>query len=260
VTASNGTNQDSKNKTSVVEAHLPVHLAIIMDGNGRWAGKRLLPRIEGHRAGAKTVRRVVEECRRLGIRYLTLFTFSTENWNRPRDEVNSLMKLFQHFLASELDNLKKNGVRLRAMGDVERLPAAVLKALKEGEEATSETFQMELILAVSYGGRQEIVSATRKIAAQVANGEISTEDINEEALRANLYLPDVPDPDLLIRTSHENRISNFMLWQLAYSEIVVTPALWPDFSLDELHSCLQEYSLRQRRFGLTEEQLLAVSD
>jgi len=255
VTATNGARPIKHIKASEESnSALPAHIAIIMDGNGRWAKNRFLPRIEGHRAGAKTVRRIVEECRRLGVRHLTLFAFSTENWNRPRDEVQSLMKLFQHFLKAELSNLSEHGIRLRAMGDLHRLPETVLSLLKDSEEKTASKSEMELILAVSYGGRQEIVTAARELATAVEKGEITSKEITVDSFRSRLYLPDVPDPDLLIRTSDENRISNFMLWQLAYSEIVVTSALWPDFSLDEFHSCLQQYASRQRRFGLTAEQ------
>lgn len=234
---------------------LPRHLAIIMDGNGRWAKRRFLPRIEGHRHGAKSVRMVVEECRRLGIRYLTLFAFSTENWRRPQDEVGGLMQLFLHYLESELQLLLTNGIRLRALGDVERLPAAVREVLRRNEERTAHLHELDLILAVSYGGRDELVQATRKIGRRIAAGELSPDQITEELFGQHLYLPDVPDPDLLIRSSDETRISNFLLWQLAYAEIVVSPVLWPDFTRDELHRCLQVFAGRSRRFGLTQEQL-----
>lgn len=234
---------------------LPRHVAVIMDGNGRWAKARHLPRVEGHRQGARTVREIVEESRRLGIRYLTLFAFSTENWQRPEDEVSALMKLFLRFLESELETLLKNGIRLRAIGDLNRLPEAVRALLDRSQENTKQMQGMDLILAVSYGAREEIVHATRKISEAVLAGQIKPSEINEALIAKNLYAPEVPDPDLLIRTSNESRISNFLLWQLAYAEIVVTSALWPEFSVADYHNCLNEYRRRDRRFGLTSEQI-----
>jgi undecaprenyl diphosphate synthase len=237
-----------------VPAVLPRHLAIIMDGNGRWAKKRFLPRLEGHRNGAKTVRMVVEEARRLGIRHLTLFAFSTENWRRPEEEVGGLMHLFVQHLESELSLLLKNDIRLRAMGNLSRLPAAVRDLLARNEERTKDLNGMDLILAVSYGGRDELVQGVRKLGKAIQAGELDPESITEETVSRSLYLPDLPDPDLLIRTSDETRISNFLLWQLAYSEIVVSPQLWPDFSRDEFYRCLHVFAGRNRRFGLTQEQ------
>ena len=234
---------------------VPRHIAIIMDGNGRWAKRRFLPRIEGPRNGAKSVRAVVEECRRLGVRYLTLFAFSTENWRRPQEEVGGLMGLFVQYLEGELELLLKHDIRLRAMGDLARLPQAVREILERNEQRTKDLTGMELILAVSYGGRDELVQAVKKIGRGIKAGEINPEDITEESFSKALYLPDVPDPDLLIRTSDETRISNFLLWQLAYSEIVVSPVLWPDFSRDEFHRCLNVFAGRNRRFGLTQEQI-----
>ncbi len=240
---------------SVAHTDVPRHVAIIMDGNGRWARGRFLPRVEGHRAGAKSVRMIVEECRRLGIRYLTLFAFSTENWNRPQEEVTGLMKLFVAYLESELELLLKNGVRLRAIGSLDRLPPSVREILRRNEERTKDLDGLDLILAVSYGGREEILHAARVLAQRTRDGELDPANISEADLAGALYAPDVPDPDLLIRTSDEYRISNFLLWQLAYSEIVVTPVLWPDFSKDEFHRCLEEFRGRERRFGLTADQL-----
>jgi undecaprenyl diphosphate synthase len=234
---------------------VPQHLAVIMDGNGRWARKRFLPRIEGHRNGAKTVRMVVEEARRLGIRYLTLFAFSTENWRRPEEEVGGLMHLFVQHLESELELLLKNDIRLRAMGNLTRLPAPVRELLQRNEERTKNLTGMDLIIAVSYGGRDELVQAMRAIGGRIQRGEIGPESVSEETITQSLYLPDVPDPDLLIRTSDETRISNFLLWQLAYAEIVVSPQLWPEFSRDELYRCLHVFAGRNRRFGLTGEQV-----
>jgi len=234
---------------------IPRHVAVIMDGNGRWAKARYLPRVEGHRAGARSVRLVVEESRRAGVRYLTLFSFSSENWLRPAAEVARLMNLFAHYLESEAVELKKNGVRLRAIGDLERLPADVQQALASAISTTEAGSSLDLVLAVSYGGRDELVQAARRLARQVKEGRLGWEDISAENLRANFYAPDLPDVDLLIRTSGECRVSNFLLWQLAYAEIVISPVLWPDFSRAEFWRCLKEYETRSRRFGLTEEQL-----
>lgn len=234
---------------------VPRHIAIIMDGNGRWAKNRFLPRIEGHRNGARSVRMVVEEARRLGVRYLTLFAFSTENWQRPEEEVGGLMSLFVRHLESELDLLLKNDIRLRAMGNLARLPQGVRELLERNEEKTKSLTGMDLILAVSYGGRDEIVQAVKKIGRGIKAGTIDPEAVTEETVTGALYLPDVPSPELLIRTSDETRISNFLLWQLAYSEIVVTPVLWPDFTCDEFHRCLHVFAGRNRRFGKTQEQI-----
>jgi undecaprenyl diphosphate synthase len=198
---------------------------------------------------------VVEEARRSGVRYLTLYAFSSENWSRPETEVKALMKLFERYLESELETLLKNGVRLRAIGDIDRLPPFVQKVLTRRQEETQEMDGMDLILAVSYGGRDEIVRGIRKIAERVNSGEIAPEEIDIATVSQSLDAPDVPDPDLLIRTSSENRISNFLLWQIAYSEICVVPELWPDFSVECFHRCLQDYSARVRRFGLTDQQL-----
>lgn len=233
---------------------VPQHVAIIMDGNGRWAKFRRLPRVEGHRAGVKTVRMVVEESRRIGVRYLTLFAFSTENWNRPKDEVSSLMGLFASYLRSELAELMQNGIRLRAIGDLERLPGQVRDALYAAQEQSRDRNGMDLILAVSYGGRAEIVGAARKICEKVVAGALQLSSIDENAFQQHLFASDIPDPDLLIRTSDVSRISNFLLWQLAYAEIVVSPLLWPDFSKEEFLRCIREFSLRERRFGLTADQ------
>jgi len=235
---------------------IPAHVALIMDGNGRWAQARHLPRVEGHRAGAKTVRMIVEESRRIGIRYVTLFAFSSENWGRPEGEVSALMKLFAQYLDSELDLLLRNGIRLRAIGDLNRLPPAVRESLERNQERTKAERGMDLILAVSYGSRQEIAEAVKTIASKVLSGELKVDDICPKTIAESLYAPDVPDPDLLIRTSRENRISNFLLWQLAYSEIVVSPLYWPEFSKEEFGRCLDEYASRDRRFGLTKEQRL----
>lgn len=248
-------NGHSASLGALVTDKLPKHVAIVMDGNGRWAKRRFLPRVEGHRAGAKSVRMVVEESRRLGIRYLTLFAFSTENWQRPGEEVSALMKLFAQYLESELELMLRHDVRLRAIGDLSRLPQPVRESLERNMARTASAQGMDLILAISYGGREELVNACRGIAQQVASGNLELAQISAEHVRAALYAPDIPDPDLLIRTSDEFRISNFLLWQLAYSEIVVTPVLWPDFDQNEYHRCLHNYAARERRFGLTDEQV-----
>jgi undecaprenyl diphosphate synthase len=197
---------------------------------------------------------IVEECRRIGVRYLTLFAFSTENWGRPEDEVGGLMKLFVQYLEGEVELLLKNEVRLRAMGDLGRLSSSVREALARCEERTKHLDGMDLIIAVSYGGRGELVHAVQKIAESVKSGSLQPQDITDDLIGQSLYMPDLPNPDLLIRTSNEHRISNFLLWQLAYSEIVVSPLLWPDFSRDEFHRCLHVFAGRNRRFGLTQEQ------
>lgn len=234
---------------------VPNHIAIIMDGNGRWATGRGLPRLEGHRAGAKSVRKVVEESRKLGVKYLTLFSFSTENWNRSADEVGGLMKLFRRYLDSELGKLLDNGIRLRAVGDLGRLPGFVQEALQRDIEKTSCNEEMNLILAVSYGGREEIVHAARELARDAVAGKLDPDKIDSKMLSERLWTGDIPDPDLLIRTSGELRISNFLLWQLAYSEMVITDQFWPEFSEQSLRECIAEYNSRERRFGLTTEQV-----
>jgi undecaprenyl diphosphate synthase len=234
---------------------LPKHVAIIMDGNGRWAKARYLPRVEGHRAGAKTVREIVTESRKLGIKYLTLFAFSTENWYRPGEEVSALMKLFLHYLESEADTLAKNDIQLIVIGDKSKLPQSVLAAMERCCKKTEHCTAMRLVLAISYGSRNEIANAAKIIAAECVKGNLKVDDINEVLFSDYLYTKEIPDPDLLIRTSGETRISNFLLWQLAYSEIVVSQVLWPDFDVDEYKKCLNEFSNRTRRFGLTEEQI-----
>ncbi len=230
-----------------------------MDGNGRWASNRGLARIEGHRAGAISVRKIVEECRRQGIRYLTLFSFSSENWKREPSEVEGLMSLFKQYLDSELEGLLENGIRLRALGDLEKLPPSVRESLHRDLKETdkSQDVGLDLILAVSYGARDEIVSAARKLATLTKEGKISPEDITQDLFRSALWTNEIPDPDLLIRTSGEMRISNFLLYQLAYTEIVVAPELWPDFHEESFLRCLEEYKRRERRYGLSSEQLAA---
>ena len=224
------------------------HIAFIMDGNGRWAQARGLPRTEGHRAGAETVRRVLGYCRDAGIRYLTLYAFSVENWKRPKEEVETLMHLLVAYLASEEKTFHENQVRIRYMGRKRDLPAEVREALDRVEAATA-AYERQLILCLSYGGRTEITHAAQEIARQVARGELDPETITEETLARNLYLPDVPDPDLIVRTSGEMRLSNFLLWQASYAELYVTPVLWPDFGEADFQAALDAFSRRDRRYG-----------
>ena len=220
-----------------------------MDGNGRWAQARGLPRSKGHEAGADSVRQILRSCVKFGIRYLTLYAFSVENWKRPPEEVSGLMSLLRSFLAKYEDALHENRTRLRVLGRRSDLPLLVNQALQHVEKATAGYTDHTLILALSYGGRTEIASAARAIAEKVKSGELSPADITEETVSANLYLPDVPDPDLIIRTSGELRLSNFLLWQCAYSELYVTPVLWPDFREAEFAAALEAFSHRKRRFG-----------
>jgi undecaprenyl diphosphate synthase len=233
----------------------PRHVAIIMDGNGRWARRRLLPRLEGHRQGAKSVRRAVEFCRSNGIEYLTLYAFSTENWQRPQGEVSGLMKLLSQFLDSELDELHSHGIRFQVIGQLHRLSAPLAAKITSGIERTRDNRAMTLNVALSYGGRQEIVAAARKIATAVKSGELSEEAVNENLFSDYLDTAGTPDPDLLIRTGGETRISNFLLWQSAYAELYFTPVLWPDFDESEFMKAIEEYKSRQRRFGRTSEQI-----
>jgi undecaprenyl diphosphate synthase len=228
---------------------LPVHIAMIMDGNGRWAKKRLLNRINGHEKGAETVRTVVRTCRQLGIPYLTLYAFSTENWQRPKAEIEALMVILKKFLQAELSEMMENNIRLRAIGQVERLPTAVRQELDDTMAATGGNTGMSLILALSYGGRAEIVRMVQEIAEKIRNGRVEPQAVTAEMIADHLYTRGIPDPDLLIRTSGEMRISNFLLWQIAYTEIFVTPTLWPDFSEDELLQILKDFQNRERRFG-----------
>lgn len=224
------------------------HLAIIMDGNGRWAKARGLPRSEGHRAGGETVRRVLGFCRDAGIRYLTLYAFSVENWKRPKEEVDALMGLLVSYLAGEESMLHRHQVRLRIMGQRDDLPAEVQRALARVEAAT-ERYERQLILCLSYGGRREIVSAAKKLAQAAIEGKLDPEAIDEDVFAGQLYLPDVPDPDLIVRTSGEMRLSNFLLWQASYAELYVTPVLWPDFDKADFEAALASFGKRERRYG-----------
>ena len=224
------------------------HLAIIMDGNGRWAKARGLPRSEGHRAGGETVRRVLGFCRDAGIRYLTLYAFSVENWKRPKEEVDALMGLLVSYLAGEESMLHRHQVRLRIMGQRDDLPAEVQAALNHVESVTAH-YERQLILCLSYGGRREIVSAAKKLAQAVAEGKLDPASIDEDVFATQLYLPDVPDPDLIVRTSGEMRLSNFLLWQASYAELYVTPVLWPDFDKADFDAALASFGKRERRYG-----------
>ena len=230
---------------------LPGHIAIIMDGNGRWAQKRLLNRIQGHRKGIDVARDTVEFCRETGIRYLTLYAFSRENWNRPVLEVKALMKLLEIYLKDELPSLLKNNIRFRAIGNIRELPKGVRRVVEETERATGGNDGMVLQLALSYSGREELVGAAKALAEEVANGTLKCDEISEETFAGRLYTAGIPDPDLLIRTSGEMRVSNFLLWQLAYTEIYVTDVLWPDFTREDMIEALVNFQKRERRFGLT---------
>lgn len=220
-----------------------------MDGNGRWAKLRNLPRVEGHRHGVESVRAVVKAAGEVGIKYLTLYAFSVENWNRPQDEVDTLMKYLARYLKTETEELQKNNVKLDVIGQIYRLPEFVQTQLKKTQAALAKNNGLTLILALSYGGRTEIVDAVRKIAAKVKQGLIEPEEINAQVFAQHLYTANYPDPDLLIRTSGELRISNFLLWQISYTELVVTPTLWPDFRKADFFAALEEYARRHRRFG-----------
>jgi len=226
-----------------------------MDGNGRWAQARGLSRVQGHRTGKDSVREVVETAREIGIEYLTLYAFSSENWQRPRREVDALMRLLRRYLRTEVDKMMRHEIRLRAIGNLDRLPDEVLAELRSVEERTRDNERMTVLLAVSYGGREEIVRAVRELATRVNNGELDAEAIEESHVDDALMTAGIPDPDLLIRTSGEMRISNFLLWQLAYTELFMTETLWPDFRRDEFLEAIEHYKTRQRRFGKTGAQL-----
>lgn len=234
---------------------IPMHIAIIMDGNGRWAKRRGLPRVSGHREGVKSVRDVVEACAQLGVKYLTLFAFSTENWRRPKEEIDTLMKLLIKTLRSETEKLHKNDIKLMAIGDIDSLPKEVRQELKEAMEKTKNNKRMVLNLALSYSGRWEIIEAVKEIARDVKKGKVKIEEIDDKLFSNYLKTAGIPDPDLLIRTSGELRISNFLLWQIAYTELYITDCLWPDFRRKHLYEAIRDYQRRERRFGMTSEQI-----
>jgi len=227
----------------------PLHTAIIMDGNGRWAEARGLPRSAGHKRGAEAVKTSVESAIELGVKYLTLFGFSSENWGRPPEEINDLMGLLRYYLQSEIKDLQNNGVKLCVIGDRERLGPGIVELIEDGERRTANNKKLTLIIALSYGGRMEIVMAARCLARRVADGALEPEEIDEKIFASNLFTVDTPDPDLLIRTSGVKRISNFLLWQLAYAEFVFVNTLWPDFSKQDFKDAIREYHGRQRRYG-----------
>jgi undecaprenyl diphosphate synthase len=229
----------------------PVHVGIIMDGNGRWAQARGLPRVEGHRQGAEAVRRAVKASVDLGVRYLTLYGFSNENWKRPEVEVSALMGLLRLYLRREIDELDQRGVRIRFIGQRQRLAADIVSLIEEAEARTHGNTKLTLIVALSYGARQEISEAVRAIAIKAAAGELDPASIDENLVADHLETAGIPDPDLMIRTSGEQRVSNFLLWQLAYSELVFTDTLWPDFSQSDLEEAINEFHRRERRYGAT---------
>jgi undecaprenyl diphosphate synthase len=248
--------QDSKIQESLKKSgDIPVHIAIIMDGNGRWARQRGLPRVAGHMQGVETVRDIVKACVGLGVKYLTLYTFSTENWKRPKDEVTTLMRLIVKSLQNETNELHANGIRLTTIGDQDSLPGIVQKELNEAVKKTADNKAMTLNLALSYSGRWEIVEAVKEIANLLKDGKINTEDINDSLISKHLTTGNIPDPDLLIRSGGEFRISNFLLWQIAYSEIFISDVLWPEFSRTHLYEAIRDYQTRERRFGLVSEQI-----
>lgn len=239
----------------ISKERMPRHVAIIMDGNGRWAKQHGLVRMFGHKKGVETVHNITEEAARLGIEYLTLYTFSTENWNRPKEEVDALMSLLVDTIVKETDTLMKNNVRLLTIGDLERLPKEARRKFEGCMEETAGNTGLRLVIALSYSARWEIVNAVKQIASAVKAGTLRVEELDEQKVSETMTTADMPDPDLLIRTSGELRISNFLLWQLAYSELYFTPCLWPDFTVEEFRRAIADYQHRERRFGKTSEQL-----
>jgi undecaprenyl diphosphate synthase len=229
--------------------NIPHHVAIIMDGNGRWAKKRHLPKIAGHSAGVDSVREVIKGAKELGVKFLTLYAFSTENWKRPKDEVSALFKLLENYIDKETNSLHKNDIRLSAIGRIEDLPRIVQEKLKQAMELTRDNKSLTLNLALNYGSRTEIVEAVRKIAKECQAGKLRPDDIDEKTFEDNLYTKGIPDPDLLIRTSGEMRVSNFLLWQISYAEIYVAKKLWPDFKKIDFKKAVMEYQRRDRRYG-----------
>lgn len=243
--------QEELKKSGVI----PSHIAIIMDGNGRWAKKRGLPRVAGHKRGVDTVREIVEACAQVGVKFLTLYTFSTENWKRPKDEVSTLMRLLLKSLKDRVEELNKNDIRLTTIGDITKLPTEVQKQLKLDIEKTKNNKKMVLNLALSYSGRWELLQAMKSISRLAADGKIKPEELTEETISDYLTTNKMPDPELLIRTSGEFRVSNFLLWQIAYSEFVITDVFWPDFSRNHLYDAIRQFQKRERRFGKVSEQI-----
>jgi len=251
---------DEKTLEQIIRANgkIPEHIAIIMDGNGRWAKSRSLERVDGHREGINSVREVVRACGELGVKYLTLYTFSTENWNRPKGEVSALMALLLNTIREEVNDLRRNNVRLMTIGRLRDLPILARKGMEQAIELLKNNTGLTLVLALSYSSRRELSDAMRKIAHKIKTGELTVEDINEEEISSHLYTASIPDPDLLVRTSGELRLSNFLLWQLAYTEIYVTDVLWPDFRREALYEAILAYQQRERRFGRVSEQIAAT--
>ena len=239
----------------ISQARVPRHVAIIMDGNGRWATARGQGRNAGHRAGIQSVREVIRAARDYGVEILTLYAFSIENWNRPRGEVSVLMSLLEEYLEKELDEVMQHDGRVRTIGRLDRLPASTRRAVERAVTRTAENRGMQVVFALSYGGRAELVDAARRIARDAEQGKLDPESLDEKGFAAYLYAPDLPDPDLLIRTGGEQRVSNFLLWQIAYAEIHLSERMWPDFRRPDFESALLDYQRRERRFGLTSEQV-----
>ncbi|WP_020536313.1 isoprenyl transferase [Lewinella cohaerens] len=244
---------DWKNKIDL--ERLPKHIAVIMDGNGRWAKEKGKPRVFGHRNGVKSVREITEGAAEIGVEYLTLYAFSTENWKRPKLEISALMRLLVETVYQETNTLMENNIRLQAIGEIDKLPKATYNALLEGIENTKNNTRMTLVLALNYSGRWDITQATQKLAASAAKGELKAEDINAEQIAGALSTHGMPDPELLIRTSGENRISNFLLWELAYAEFYFSPVFWPDFRKPNFYQAIVDYQQRERRFGKISEQI-----
>ena len=250
-------NKDSNIKAELLKrsGNIPTHIAIIMDGNGRWAKKRGLPRSAGHKRGVETVRKVVEACVEVGVKYLTLYTFSTENWNRPKDEVSTLMRLIVKSLHKETKELHSNNIRLTVIGNKESLPLVVQKELDEAIKMTAGNTKMVLNLALSYSGRWELIEAIKHVARLVKDSVIEVDDIDETLISRNLNTAEMPDPELIIRSGGEFRISNFLLWQIAYSEVFITDVLWPEFTRQHLFDAIKDFQHRERRFGMVSEQI-----
>ncbi|NQU27723.1 MAG: isoprenyl transferase [Candidatus Marinimicrobia bacterium] len=246
----------SKLRTDILKTgNMPVHIAIVMDGNGRWAKKRFLPRVAGHREGINSVREITRVCGEIDIKHLTLYTFSTENWSRPKTEVTAIMQLLVNTIRAEVENLHRNNVRLTVIGQIEDLASDAQKGMLDGVKITENNTGLNLNLALSYGSRQELTIAIRRLAAQVKEGQLQPEDINQDLISNNLYTAHMPDPDMFIRTGGDFRFSNFLLWQMAYTEVFLTATFWPDFRERELLEVISEYQKRERRFGMISEQL-----
>lgn len=247
-------------KSKIDPAKLPQHIAIIMDGNGRWANQRGEQRVFGHHNGVESVRQVSEACAEIGVKFLTLYAFSTENWNRPKEEVDALMHLLVVTINNEISTLNKNKIRLKAIGDLSKLSNDVKEQLFEAIEKTSGNDRMDLILALNYSGRWEIADAVKKIAAKVESGALKVDTISQETIEEHLNSFGIPDPELMIRTSGEYRLSNFLMWQTAYSEFFFSPVLWPDFRKEHLYEAILNFQQRERRFGLTSEQIITTNE